>query len=98
MGGDLLFTVGHSTHSLDRLCGLLAAHDVTRVADVRRVPRSARHPQFGAESLVAELPARGVDYRHLPALGGWRRPLPASPTAGWENEDGRGYAATAMTA
>ena len=98
MGGDLLFTVGHSTHSLDRLCGLLAAHDVTRVADVRRVPRSARHPQFGGESLAAELPARGIDYRHLPALGGWRRPLPDSPNGGWENDAFRGYADYALSA
>jgi uncharacterized protein (DUF488 family) len=74
-----VFTVGHSTHSLDGLRGLLAAHDVERVADVRRVPRSARHPQVRAELLAVELPARGVDYCHLPGLGGHRRPLPDSP-------------------
>jgi uncharacterized protein (DUF488 family) len=91
-----VFTVGHSTHSLDDLEALLAAHDVERVADVRRVPRSARHPQFRAESLAVALPARGVDYRHLPALGGWRRPLPDSRNGGWDNDAFRGYADYAL--
>jgi hypothetical protein len=93
-----LFTVGHSTHSLNGLCALLAAHDVKRVADVRRVPRSARHPQFRAESLAVELPARGVDYRHLPALGGHRRPLRDSPNGAWDNDAFRGYADYALGA
>jgi Domain of unknown function DUF488 len=93
-----VFTVGHSTHSLDDLEALLAAHNVERVADVRRVPRSARHAQFRAESLAVELPTRGVDYRHLPALGGWRRPLPDSPNGGWDNDAFRGYADYALTA
>jgi uncharacterized protein (DUF488 family) len=92
-----VYTVGHSTHSLDELCALLAAHGVERVADVRRVPRSARHPQFRAESLTVALPARGVDYRHLPALGGWRRPLPDSLNGGWDNDAFRGYADYALS-
>jgi uncharacterized protein (DUF488 family) len=92
------FTVGHSTHSLDGLHALLAAHGVERVADVRRVPRSARHPQFRAESLAVELPARGVDYHHLAALGGWRRPLPGSPNGAWDNDAFRGYADYALGA
>jgi uncharacterized protein (DUF488 family) len=92
-----VFTVGHSTHSLDELHALLAQHDVGRVADVRRVPRSARHPQFRAEALAAELPKRGVEYRHMPALGGWRRPMPDSPNGGWENGAFRGYADYALT-
>jgi hypothetical protein len=79
-----VFTVGHSTHSLDELHALLAQHDVGRVADVRRVPHSARHPQFRAEALAAELPKRSVEYRHMPVLGGWRRPLPDSPNGGWD--------------
>jgi uncharacterized protein (DUF488 family) len=93
-----VFTVGHSTHSLDGLCALLAAHDVKRVADVRRVPRSARHSQFRAESLAIELPVRGVDYRHLPALGGHRRPLAGSPNGAWDSDAFRGYADYALGA
>ena len=91
------FTLGHSTHSLDGLIGLLAPHGVERVADVRRTPRSRRHPQFNLEALAAELPERGVDYRHLPALGGRRRPRRDSPNGGWEHEAFRGYADYAST-
>src|SRR4051812_49471810 len=85
------FSVGHSTHSLERFVGLLARHGVERLVDVRRTPRSRRHPQFERDSLAAELPARGVDYRHLAALGGRRRPRPDSPNRGWGHEAVPGY-------
>jgi uncharacterized protein (DUF488 family) len=91
------FTVGHSTHSVDGLLALLTPHGVERVVDVRRSPRSRRHPQFNLEALTAELPQRGVDYRHLPALGGRRRPRRDSPNGGWEHEAFRGYADYALT-
>jgi uncharacterized protein (DUF488 family) len=91
------FTVGHSTHSFDALAGLLAPHGVRRLVDVRRVPRSRRHPQFNLESLAVALPDRGVDYRHFPALGGRRRARPDSPNGGWEHPAFRGYADYALT-
>jgi uncharacterized protein (DUF488 family) len=91
------FTVGHSTHSLDELVALLQLHGVERVADVRVAPYSRRHPQFNRESLAGELGERGIDYRHLPALGGRRRPRPDSPNGGWEEEAFRGYADYALT-
>jgi uncharacterized protein (DUF488 family) len=91
------FTVGHSTHPLEALVSLLARHGVERLADVRRTPQSGRHPQFNLESLARELPARGVDYRHFPALGGRRRARPDSPNGGWEHPAFRGYADYALT-
>jgi uncharacterized protein (DUF488 family) len=93
----LAFTVGHSTHSLDGLVALLARHGVRRVVDVRRTPRSSRHPHFNLDRLAPGLQERGVDYRHLPALGGRRRPRPDSPNGGWEQEAFRGYADYALT-
>jgi uncharacterized protein (DUF488 family) len=92
-----VFTLGHSTHSFDDFYALLSAHGVTRVADVRLIPRSRRHPQFRDEALAAELPPRGIDYRHLRELGGRRRPQPDSPNGGWDNEAFRGYADYALT-
>jgi uncharacterized protein (DUF488 family) len=88
------FTVGHSTHSLEELLALLATRDVTRLVDVRRFPRSRRHPQFNLESLRE---AREIDYRHLAALGGRRPPRPDSPNGGWEHPAFRGYADYALT-
>jgi uncharacterized protein (DUF488 family) len=91
------FTIGHSTHPLDTFIALLAGNRVTRIADVRRTPRSGRHPQFNRETLAAELPRHGIDYRHLPALGGRRRAGPDSPNGGWEHPAFRGYADYALT-
>jgi uncharacterized protein (DUF488 family) len=91
------FTIGHSTHPFEEFAALVLQHGVERVADVRRTPRSRRHPQFNLEALADELPRRGVDYRHLPALGGRRRPRPDSPSGGWEHPAFRGYADYALT-
>lgn len=87
-----LFTIGHSTRSLDELVELLHGHGVTLLADVRTVPRSRRLPHFDLASLAAELPGRGIEYLHLRELGGLRRPRPDSPNGGWRNAGFRGYA------
>jgi uncharacterized protein (DUF488 family) len=86
------FTVGHSTRGLDELVELLKQHDVTVLADVRTSPASRRLPHFSRAALAALLPRRGVDYAHLPELGGFRRPRPGSPNDGWSNQSFRGYA------
>jgi uncharacterized protein (DUF488 family) len=91
-----IFTVGHSTHPLDEFVVLLGRHGVALVADVRAFPRSRRHPQFDSGALAAELPARGIAYRHLRALGGRRRLRPGSVNAGWEIEAFRAYADHAL--
>ena len=87
-----LFTVGHSTRSLDELVELLRAAGVTQVVDVRRFPGSRRHPQFGAERLAEGLAAAGIAYGHEPSLGGRRQPLPESVNTAWRNDQFRGYA------
>jgi uncharacterized protein (DUF488 family) len=62
------------------------------VADVRVHPGSARMPWFNREALSRSLPEAGLDYVHLPQLGGRRRPRPDSPNVGWEVGGFRGYA------
>ncbi|HEU4771047.1 MAG TPA: DUF488 family protein [Candidatus Udaeobacter sp.] len=42
----VVLTIGHSTRTLDEFIGLLQAHAVSRVVDVRTVPRSRHNPQF----------------------------------------------------
>ena len=91
------FTIGHSTHPLDAFVALLTRNGVTRIADVRRTPASRRHPQFNRETLGEDLARDGIDYRHLPALGGRRRARPDSPNGGWEHPAFRGYAAAWAT-
>jgi uncharacterized protein (DUF488 family) len=92
-----VFTIGHSTHSLDAFAALLSAHGIALVADVRAYPRSRRHPHFNAEALGVSLPARGVEYRHLRALGGRRKPRPDSQNGGWDVDAFRAYADHALT-
>ncbi len=87
-----LLSVGHSTHSAEAFLALLHAHRVTRLADVRTIPQSRRHPHFSREVLAAYLVSNGIDYRHMPELGGLRRPGPDSPNGGWQHPAFRGYA------
>ena len=87
-----IYTVGHSTRTFDALVHLLRAHDVTAVADVRAFPKSRRFPHFHHESLVVELPKRGIAYLPFTALGGRRRPSADSVNTGWRNASFRAYA------
>jgi uncharacterized protein (DUF488 family) len=82
-GGRRIFTIGHSTRSVEELVALLRARGATCLADVRTFPRSRRHPQHEAGALAEELARAGIRYVHLPALGGLRRPLRTSPNGGW---------------
>ena len=91
-----VWTIGHSTLSLEAFVALLVAHAIAQVADVRTVPRSRRHPHFDADALAGSLPGRGVAYVHLPRLGGWRRANADSPNGAWRNTSFRGYADYAM--
>jgi uncharacterized protein (DUF488 family) len=87
-----IYTIGHSTHTLDDFLALLDAHRIRQLADVRTVPRSRRHPQFVREAMQVSLPRAGVAYRHMGGLGGLRKPRPHSPNTAWRNESFRGYA------
>jgi uncharacterized protein (DUF488 family) len=65
---------------------------VRLVADVRAFPSSRRHPQFNQRALATWLGEAGVEYVHLPGLGGRRTPAPHSPNGGWRESAFRGYA------
>ena len=88
----MIYTIGHSTRSLVDFIALLRAHEVARIADVRTVPKSRRHPHFAGEALGASLPAAGIGYRHFPSLGGLRKPRRDSRNTAWRHEGFRGYA------
>ena len=59
---------------------------------MRTVPRSRRNPQYGIDELPRALAERGIDYRHEPALGGFRKPKAGSPNGGWNESAFQGYA------
>jgi len=88
----LIMTIGHSTRTLEEFIGLLQAHAVSLVADVRTIPRSRHNPQFNKDSLPGELKKAGLGYVHLPGLGGLRHAKLNSLNVGWRNASFRGYA------
>jgi uncharacterized protein (DUF488 family) len=87
-----IYTIGHSTRTLDELISLLKEDEIERLADLRRYPGSRRYPHFSRESLSVSLPQNGIEYVHVPDLGGRRKPRPNSPNTAWRNEQFRGYA------
>lgn len=87
-----IWTVGHSNHPIEKFVGILRAHRIERVIDVRRFPVSRKWPHFDAESLAKSLPAAGIDYAGMPELGGRRKPSPSSPHVAWRVDAFRGYA------
>jgi uncharacterized protein (DUF488 family) len=88
----LVLTIGHSTRTLAEFIRLLQAHAVSRVVDVRTVPRSEHNPQFNKASLPRALKKVGVGYVHMPGLGGLRHAKRDSLNVGWRNASFRGYA------
>src|SRR6266566_5380911 len=67
-----LFTIGHSTRSLEEFLGLLEREGVTHLLDVRAFPASRRYPYFNGTELEKSLGAGGIRYTHVPELGGRR--------------------------
>jgi uncharacterized protein (DUF488 family) len=94
----VVLTIGHSTRTLEEFIGLLQAHTVSRVVDVRTVPRSRHNPQFNKDSLADSLGKTDLRYVHMPGLGGLRQARRDSINAGWRNASFRGYADYMQTA
>ena len=88
----VVLTIGHSTRTLEEFIALLEAHAVSRVVDVRTVPRSRHNPQFNKNTLPRALKKADVGYVHLPGLGGLRHTQRDSLNMGWRNTSFRGYA------
>ena len=93
-----MHTVGHSTRPVDIFLGLLRAHGIELLTDVRRWPSSRRFPHFGREALANRLKGDGVAYVWRGDLGGYRQPAPDSPNTAWRTGAFRAYADFMLTA
>jgi uncharacterized protein (DUF488 family) len=91
-GGLHIWTIGHSTRSLNEFIQLLKENNIEGVADVRSYPGSRKFPHFNAEALAESLPDAGIEYIPFKQLGGRRKTRPDSPHTVWRNEAFRGYA------
>ncbi len=88
----VLWTIGHSTRSIDEFIALLKIPSVQRLVDVRTIPRSRHNPQFNGEALATSLTSAAISYQQSASLGGLRKAKMDSINTGWRNDSFRGYA------
>jgi uncharacterized protein (DUF488 family) len=87
-----IYTIGHSTRSIDELIAVLSDADVRELVDVRRAPGSRRHPHLSSRALSGWLGERGIHYRHDQALGAPAPSRSCSPNEAWSDAGFREYA------
>lgn len=93
-----IYTIGHSTRTLDEIAAALKAHNIRTLVDIRAFPMSRRMPHFNRESLESELPQHGISYIWMKDLGGRRkRTRDDSPNTGLRNDAFRNYADYMLT-
>lgn len=94
------FTIGHSTRPIEAFVELLRANDITRLVDVRTVPRSRTNPRYNVDVLPGLLAPHGTAHEHVASLGGLRKrhaDIPPEANGFWENQSFHNYADYAMT-
>ncbi|MBP7526619.1 MAG: DUF488 domain-containing protein [Syntrophorhabdaceae bacterium] len=92
MKNNTIYTIGHSTHSIDQFIKILQAYKIELVADVRTIHRSRHNPQFNENQLKLDLEQHDIEYLHLEELGGLRHTTRTSVNTGWTNLSFRGFA------
>jgi uncharacterized protein (DUF488 family) len=88
----IIYTIGHSTRTIEEFTELLKKYEVNLLVDVRTVPRSRHNPQFNKETLPKTLKTQNIKYIHMPEIGGLRHPKRDSVNLAWKNIGFRGYA------
>jgi uncharacterized protein (DUF488 family) len=88
----VIWTIGHSTRTIEEFITLLNSFSIQLVADIRSYPGSRRFPHFNKELLNVTLADNHIEYIHLKDLGGRRKSKPESVNNGWRHEAFRGYA------
>ena len=89
---NAVFTIGHSTRTIEQFIALLEREGIRHLVDVRRFPASRRYPHFDGAALKKSLATAGLSYEHVPAMGGRRTTSANSRNIGWRNASFRGYA------
>lgn len=92
-----IHTIGHSTRPIEEFIELLTDQGVTRVVDIRTVPKSRHNPQYWGDALEASLADAGLGYSYVKALGGLRPKHADSPNTAWRNTSFRNYADHMLT-
>lgn len=87
-----IFTIGHSTHTLDEFLNILHVFEIGLVVDVRTIPKSRYNPQFNEAELERDLQRHDIGYKHLKELGGLRHTTKTSINTAWKNLSFRSFA------
>lgn len=87
-----ILVIGHSTRTIEGFLGILEAHSVNCLADIRTIPKSRHNPQFNEDSLKKTLKKHRIRYVHMKGLGGLRHASKDSVNTGWRNASFRGFA------
>ena len=87
-----IWTIGHSTRTIEEFIDLVRRFEIEILVDVRHFPGSRRLPHFNQDALRHALTAAGIRYEHLIELGGRRPARPDSHNRLWRNASFRGYA------
>jgi uncharacterized protein (DUF488 family) len=93
-----IYTIGHSTRTLEELLAVLKAHSIATLVDIRAFPVSRRLPHFNREALEHSLAETGIGYVWKKELGGRRRKSRAdSPNTALRSQGFRNYADHMLT-
>ena len=87
-----IWTIGHSTRTLEEFLEMLQSFHISVLVDVRHYPGSRKFPHFNKETLAGALSNVNIAYEHIESLGGRRKPQPDSRNTVWRHPAFRGYA------
>ena len=87
-----LYTIGHSTRSIDDFISLLRMYKINQLVDIRTIPKSRHNPQYEQEQLKTSMENVHIQYIYLKNLGGLRSSTKPSLNGAWRNRSFRNYA------
>lgn len=87
-----IYTIGHSTRSLEELIEMLQSFGIKNLIDIRSFPHSRKYPHFNIENLEIVMPTHGIYYEHIKDLGGRRPVHKDSHNTRWRNDSFKAYA------
>ena len=89
---SIIYTIGHSTHTIDEFIHILKSYGIQKIVDIRTIPKSRHNPQFNQDELKKSLHNHHIGYEHMQSLGGLRHTTKDSINTAWQNLSFRGFA------
>lgn len=89
---NTIYTIGHSTRTIEDFIKLIKTYGIEMVVDVRTIAGSEHNPQYNEEILEKSLSKHNISYMRIKGLGGLRHTAKTSLNNAWKNASFRGYA------